>query len=194
MPSTLFDKFVGGMSFPRRRESRPCKRDPRRSLPSIDIGGGDDREFRRELSERRTWFNQKGLTLVEVLVSLLILAGGCVYVLQALAQSARVQKQVEDRVRLYPFSASKLEWLGMRVSPEKDPFKITSGSYASEKRPYQWKIASTFMNPLEAKAPRESLGTSVVLIREFELKLAEKNATDGMNLLTLSKVTVNEKS
>ena len=138
-------------------------------------------------------FNQKGLTLIEVLVSLLILAGGCVYVLQALAQSAKVQKQVEDRVRLYPFSASKLEWLSMRVSPEKDPFKLTTGSYMEEEHPYQWKIVSSFLDPLEAKAPRESLGTSVLLERQIELNLAEKNAPEGMSLLTLSKVTVNEK-
>lgn len=138
--------------------------------------------------------NQKGLTLIEVLVSILILAGGCVYVLQALAQSAKVQKQVENRIRLEPFTASKLEWLNMRISSEKDPFKVLSGSFFDELRnKFQWDISSNFLNPIEAKAPVESLGKSVLLVREISLRpMSSKSAEDGIKLSTYFKATVPE--
>ena len=136
--------------------------------------------------------NQRGLTLIEVLVSILIVSGGCVYVLQALAQSARVQHQVEERNSFYPFLASKLAKIEMRVSSEKDPFKSENGSYEAENRRYAWSVSNTFYNPLEAKLPRESLGKSVLLNRVIKLGLSDRTPGEKLELVTLTKAPISE--
>lgn len=135
---------------------------------------------------------QKGLTLIEVLVSLMILTGGSVYVLQALAQSARVQKLVEDRNQFYPFLASQIAKLEMRVSPEKDSFRKTAGTYLVEKNRYEWNMTGTFHNPLEAKAPRESLGTSVLVDRLISVQLPEQKNSEKIKVWTLTKAVIPE--
>ena len=137
-------------------------------------------------------FNQRGLTLIEVLVSILIISGGCVYVLQALAQSARVQQLVEERISFYPFLASKLAKIEMRVSSEKDPFKSEKGSYEEKNRRYAWSISSPFYNPLEAKLPRESLGTSVLLSRSVKLGLSDRKSGESLQFVTLTKAPIPE--
>lgn len=137
-------------------------------------------------------FNQKGLTLIEVLVSILILAGGCVYVLQALAKSAEVQKKVEDGVVLYPFLASKFSQVEMRVSAEKNPFKNQQGDYTEGGSRYQWNLASSFRNPLEAQAPPESLGQSVLLDRTLSLGAANQKLENRIKLTTLTLAPIPE--
>ncbi len=86
--------------------------------------------------------DQKGLTLVEVLVSILILAAGSVYLLQALAKSAEVQRKMEDQNSFYPFMASKLAEIEMRVSPEKNPFKPAKGSFSDKAQRYEWNVST----------------------------------------------------
>ncbi len=136
--------------------------------------------------------NQKGLTLVEVLVSILILASGCVYVLQALAKSAEVQKKVEGDMILYPVLASQLARLEMRVSSEKNPFKAAQGTYSEGKQKYPWLLSSQYRNPLEAKAPRESLGQSVILERTLSLGPVDQKLQDRIKLSTLTRATIEE--
>ena len=135
---------------------------------------------------------KQGFTLIEVLVTILILACGSGYVLQALAQSARVQKKVEDGIKLYPSLAMQLAKSDARISVDKNPFKNAQGSFVEEKMGYQWMSTNQFRNPLEAKAPKESLGMSVLLERNLSVGETGQKTEDRLNLVTLVRAEIPE--
>lgn len=138
-------------------------------------------------------FNQKGLTLIEVLVSILILAGGSIYVLQALSRSAEVQRRMEDQNSLFPMVASKLAELEMRVPLKKNPFKESKGTFMDGASRYEWTVSSSFRNPLEKDAAPEALGTSILLDRSVSVGWSDKKEWNGMQLSTLFKAAVADK-
>jgi prepilin-type N-terminal cleavage/methylation domain-containing protein len=133
---------------------------------------------------------KQGFTLIEVLVSILILAGGSGYILQALAKSAQVQKKVEDGIKLYPSLAMQLAKSHMRISTDKNPFKDSQGTFTEDNVQFQWVSSNQFHNPLEAKAPKESLGASVLLERNLTVGEADQKSANRLSLVTLVRAEI----
>lgn len=79
-----------------------------------------------------------GLTLVEVLVSVAILASSTVVILQALARGAYALTAATHRLRAYTFAAQKLADLEVSATA-KLPDRL-SGDFTSGKDRYHWRI------------------------------------------------------
>jgi len=83
-----------------------------------------------------------GLTLIEVLVSVVILAAGAVVVMQALAKVAQAQAIAEDRAQAYLMASTKmveaeLATAGGQSVPEHD-----SGHLQLNQQPFDWTISA----------------------------------------------------
>jgi len=63
--------------------------------------------------------NQRGMTLVEVLLSVVILSTSSMFVLEALAKVAQVQAAIESRMTAYSIASSRMADIEIaRVNPE----------------------------------------------------------------------------
>lgn len=136
--------------------------------------------------------DQRGLTLVEILVSLIILSGGAVYVVLALARSAEVEKRLEDRYPVYPLLAAQIAESEMRVTPQKDPLKGRKGSIKANNREYDWSVETRFQNPDDEKALKEQTISSALLHRTIEAGWNNGAVREGMILETYSRVIIPE--
>lgn len=135
---------------------------------------------------------QRGLTLVEILVSLIILSGGAVYVVLALARSAEVEKRLEDRYPVYPLIAAQIAESEMRVSPQKDPLKERKGSFKTNNREYDWSVETRFQNPDDEKAIKEQTISSALLNRTLQAGWNNGAVREGMTVETYSRVIISE--
>lgn len=88
--------------------------------------------------------NERGLTLIEVLVSVAVLAAGSVYAMQAIAKGAEAQRQVEVRNAAYLLMAEHLAQAELRVSPVKDPLKETQGFVKGGTFDLRWTLTPSF--------------------------------------------------
>jgi len=136
--------------------------------------------------------DQRGLTLVEILVSLIILSGGAVYVVLALARSAEVEKRLEDRYPVYPLIAAQIAESELRVSPQKDPLKERKGTVKANNRDYDWSVETRFQNPDDEKAFKEEAISSALLHRKIEAGWNQGAVREGMTLETYSRVIIPE--
>ncbi len=132
-------------------------------------------------------FNQKGLTLIEVLVCLIILSGGMVYVVLALARSAEVARRLEDRYPLYSVLASKMAESEMRVAQQKDPLKVLKGGFSEGSQRYDWSVISRFENPDDEKAFKEEAISSALLRRTIQAGWNQGAKREGMMLETYAR-------
>ena len=99
--------------------------------------------------------NNRGLTLIEVLVSVAILSAGAVVLTQSLANAAHAQAIAESRMQAYLLAASKLGELELiaargEVVPAQAEGTIRVGGEA-----FGWSIS--------ASAPDEALAQAVTL-------------------------------
>lgn len=91
---------------------------------------------------------ERGLTLIEVLVAVAILASSAVGVLQALGTVAHALALGEQRLSAYEFAASKMEELKLEAlqiqSSDPDPLKPlnTHGSFRLGMQPFRWEVTS----------------------------------------------------
>lgn len=144
--------------------------------------------------------NQKGLTLIELLVSVMILSLGCSYALQALSKAAEAQQWVEARNEAYLFLASKAAEMEMRVLPETDPLKGSGGVLRDRAWRYQWNL-SNMLSPLliqavpgaEQAAVTVTAAASFLVEQVLTVQWIQGQSPREVRLTTLSKVPVPEK-
>jgi hypothetical protein len=81
------------------------------------------------------------LTLVEVLISVAILATGAGMVLQALARGAHALATARHRATAYAFSAAKLADVRQRL--DQGTLDKTAGEFRSGTGQYRWDVATS---------------------------------------------------
>lgn len=136
--------------------------------------------------------HQKGLTLIEVLVCLVILSSGAVYVVHALARSAEVGRRLEDRYPLYPLLASKIAEAEIRIPLQKDPLRPLKGAFSANGRDYDWSVTTQFENPDDEKAFKEQIISSALLRRKIKAGWNRGAAREGFMIETYSRAVLPE--
>jgi prepilin-type N-terminal cleavage/methylation domain-containing protein len=98
----------------------------------------------------------KGLTLVEVLISVAILSVGAVLILQALARGAYALTLAKSRATAYAFAAAKLEDLELAAS--QGVTAAASGEFGPARERFAWRIDTA---PLEDTLALQQLTLTV---------------------------------
>ena len=83
--------------------------------------------------------NRRGLTLVEVLIAITILAAGAPLLLQALAKGAQVLASARYRAAAHAFTAAKLADIELAAREGALPSK-TAGAFLQAGQRYEWAI------------------------------------------------------
>ncbi len=83
-----------------------------------------------------------GLTLVEVLVSVVLIAVGTVVVMQALANVAHAQLVAEDRAQAYLGAASKMAEVELAVAGGTPLPEETGGQGRLHEQPFEWSVSA----------------------------------------------------
>lgn len=89
----------------------------------------------------RTGKGPSGLTLVEVLVSIVILSTGAVLVVQGLARVSYAQMVAEQRTHAYLFALSKMAELEMAMQ-EGPLAEHDDGSFRIGEQAFHWEVTS----------------------------------------------------
>ena len=84
---------------------------------------------------------RRGLTLIEVLVSVAILAAGAVLILQALATGAYTLNVARNRTQAYTFARSKMADLEMALRQGEE--LKTRGRFRMGREQYRWTLHSS---------------------------------------------------
>ncbi|MBI4343451.1 MAG: prepilin-type N-terminal cleavage/methylation domain-containing protein [Candidatus Omnitrophica bacterium] len=100
--------------------------------------------------------SSKGLTLVEILVSVAILAGGTVLVLQALARGAQALSIARNRSVVYAFSAAKMA--DLELAAHEGGASQREGSFTQGRERFRWRVEHA---PVEASPLLERLSLTV---------------------------------
>lgn len=89
-------------------------------------------------------YPQRGLTLIEILVTLVILSGGSVFVLQALGQGAQVLARAKTQLVVYQFARTKMAdvEIGLRQGKE----LALRGRFQASGQEFRWRVHA---RPLE---------------------------------------------
>lgn len=95
----------------------------------------------------------RGLTLVEVLISVALLAGGAVLVIQAFAHTWEAAGMEDERSTAYLFALSKLSDLELAHQQGHDLRDRLSGNFRSGKETFKWEtsIEPAFPPPAASK-------------------------------------------
>jgi len=80
------------------------------------------------------------LTLIEVLISVVLLAGGVVLVMQSFATASEAMARADDRSAAYLFAMSKLADLELAHQEGRDLTARSSGSFRVGRRPFSWRV------------------------------------------------------
>ena len=80
----------------------------------------------------------KGLTLIEILISIAILAGGSVMVMQALARGAYALSVATNRMRVYEFSRAKMADLDITLERNREP--KPRGRFRMGRESFNWSV------------------------------------------------------
>ena len=81
-----------------------------------------------------------GLTLIEVLISVILLAGGAVLVMQSFATGWEAIVRADERSRAYLFALSKLADLELANQQGHDLADRTDGSFRAGSKPFAWHL------------------------------------------------------
>lgn len=94
-----------------------------------------------------------GMTLVEVLISVALLAGGAVLIIQAFAHTWEAAGVEDSRSAAYLFALSKLSDLELAHQQNHDLRDKVSGNFRSGKEIFKWEthIEPAFTPPPESK-------------------------------------------
>ncbi len=84
----------------------------------------------------------RGLTLIEVLISVVILSTGAVLVVQALARAAYAQAVVERQTAAYLFAMSKMAGLELAIDEGQELKDREAGSFRVENQLFQWETTA----------------------------------------------------
>ena len=113
---------------------------------------------------------RRGLTLVEILVAVAILATGGVLILQALARGAYTLKVAENRRHAYIFSQAKMADLDMSLKQGLEP--TTRGQFRMGREQFRWDV---YTSPTEE--PELQLVTLRVAWRQGQHDYASQFST-----------------
>ena len=92
----------------------------------------------------RTGNNRRGFTLIEILVSVAILASAMVFILQALARSAYTLSVASDRLNAYVVSAQKMADLELALWQRQVP--DPKGHVRLGRQEFDWHVDSSPMS------------------------------------------------
>ena len=104
----------------------------------------------------RKWVGLAGLTLIEILISVVILATASVLIMQALVRGAYALEVAHRRTQAYTFSSVKMADLEMSLQRGQEP--KTHGEFRMDHTPFEWDVQ---MMPL-ADEPQLQLVTLTV--------------------------------
>jgi len=132
--------------------------------------------------------NSKGLTLIEVLISLVIVSTSLVFVLNALAKIAEAQREVEVRSSAYSFLASKMAELEQRVQPQGEMKESVKGNFRANDLRYDWELSTGFFGvaPVEGTGQAAAVSSPLVLTKDFVVGWKRGTEAAAMKLSTLS--------
>ena len=82
--------------------------------------------------------NPEGFTLIEVLLSLMVISVGAVFILQALAKIAETFTIAENRIVAYRFTASKLEEIESTPSDKETFLLPQEGAFKEGNTRFNW--------------------------------------------------------
>jgi type II secretion system protein I len=88
----------------------------------------------------RTGNSLRGLTLVEILVSIAILAGATVFVLQALVRGAHALSLARNRMRAYTFASAKMADLELQFRQGLSP--DPAGRFRVGRDQFLWRVSA----------------------------------------------------
>ena len=91
-------------------------------------------------SPRKTSKRHRGLTLIEVLISVILLAGGAVLVMQSFATGWEAIVRADERASAYLFALSKLADLELAQGQGRNLAERTDGSFRVGAKPYTWHL------------------------------------------------------
>lgn len=80
----------------------------------------------------------RGLTLIEVMVSVAILASASVLILQALARGAHTLALAKNRLRAYTFASAKLPDVELSLAQGNPP--TTAGEFRAGHDQFEWRV------------------------------------------------------
>ncbi len=83
---------------------------------------------------------RSGLTLIEVLISVILLAGGAVLVMQSFATGWEAMVRADDRSTAVLFAMSKLADLELASQQSRDVMERPSGTFRVGVRPFAWSV------------------------------------------------------
>ena len=89
------------------------------------------------------FLRSRGLTLVEILLSVAILSCGVVLVMQALVRGAYALARAEHQLQAYTFARAKMADIDMAVKQGIEP-KI-KGEFRMGSMPYQWRLETSVL-------------------------------------------------
>ena len=81
-----------------------------------------------------------GLTLIEVLISVILLAGGTVLVMQSFATGWEAIVRADERTTAYLFALSKLADLELANQQGRELSDRINGSFRAEAKPFTWRL------------------------------------------------------
>ena len=89
---------------------------------------------------RKSNYARRGLTLIEVLISVILLAGGTVLVMQSFATGWEAIVRADERASAYLFALSKLADLELANQQGHDLADHAEGSFRSGAKPFSWHV------------------------------------------------------
>ncbi|HTL47658.1 MAG TPA: type II secretion system protein [Verrucomicrobiae bacterium] len=135
---------------------------------------------------KKGWLNCRGMTLIEVLVSLVILSTATVFVLGALVKAAEVQRVQECRSKAQFFALSKFAALEMRVLPPQKIDEKQKGRFQDGKDAFEWDVQNSVEAGETQDENGEALQTPLILKRELHVSWNQGEEKNSMSFQTLS--------
>ena len=120
------------------------------------------------MKRRATRLSQRGLLLLEAVLSAVVIAVGLVFISRALSQQLRALGDVERHEALVALAQGKLEELEAQVRARKAPQQITdvafSEPYGQASGEYRWSLRITPLSAEEADADQTIVRVSRVIL------------------------------
>lgn len=87
--------------------------------------------------------DNRGLTLIEIMVSVVILTVGSIFILRVLAQVSDIQKTVENRSFVHAFATNKMAEIKQTARTAKEPLEKSRGTVRLDDQRFNWSLEST---------------------------------------------------
>lgn len=130
---------------------------------------------------------EAGLTLIEVLVSIVILSTAMVFILQSMARVAETQRITEQRVKAYLLSASLMTDSQMAILDAEKLPQDKRGTLREGLDPFSWNLAwiPWYDTATPPPAAGEKLPPTPLVLEELTLTWQQGSQSPGTALRTL---------